>query len=189
MENPMKRILALLLVVVAVLPLSTTAEAARARVVRRGPRATVVVRPGFPVRRKLPAVYVRAPRAAVRVTPRVYLPGLVFGAAVVSVPVGGGAWRDSEDLDREDGWTEFTLNVDRRGSGLLLQIDKGSAQISFAEVVFENGEAQVIDFSDQTRAKGTYSLLDFKDGRKVDHVRILAKAVTNSAEIGLHLVA
>jgi len=186
----MKRIFALFLLVVSVLPIADTAEAARARVVRRGPRATVVVRPGFPLHRRLPPVYVRAPRVAFRVAPRVYLPHVAFAAVAVSVPAASaGAWRDSEDLDREDGWTEFTLNVDRRGSGLILGIDKGAAQISFAEVVFENGEAQVVDFSDKVRTTGAYSLLDFKDGRKVDHVRIVAKADTRSTEISLHLLA
>jgi hypothetical protein len=190
MENPMKRIFALFLLVVSVLPLATTAEAARSRVVRRGHRATVVVRPGFPLHRRLPLAYIRAPRVAVRVAPRVYLPHVAFAAVAVSAPVASArAWRDSEDLDREDGWTEFTLNVDRRGSGLLLGIDKGAAQISFAEVVFENGDTQVVDFSDKVRATGTYSLLDFKDGRKVDHVRIVAKADTRTTEIALHLVA
>jgi len=57
------------------------------------------------------------------------------------------------------------------------------------EVVFENGEAQVIDFNDSTHRKGLYSLLDFKDGRKVDHIRFVAKADTEDATIRVHLVS
>jgi len=35
---------------------------------------------------------------------------------------------------------------------------------------------------------GIYSLLDFKDGRKVDHVRIVAKASGDSTKIWLDLL-
>jgi hypothetical protein len=193
LEDPMQRILALVVVVLSFVPLVPTAEAARrVRVVHRGHRTTTVtVHRGFPIRRTLPHVYVHAPRVAVRVTPRLFLPGVVFGATVVTALPAPGArvWREAEVLDREEGWEEFTLNVDRRGSGLLLEIDKGPAQISFAEVVFENGEAQVVDFNDRVHRQGVYTLLDFKDGRKVDHVRLVAKADGPSAEIALHLLS
>ena len=167
--------------------IATGANAARPRrVVVRGPRGHVVVRAGFPIHRALPNVVVRS-GAAIRVAPRVYLAPVVFRAAVVGLPATT-AWRKSEVLDRDDGWTDFTMNIDRRGSGLVLQVDRGAAQISFAEVVFENGDAQVIDFNDSAHARGAYTLLDFKDGRKVDHVRIVAKAATDVTEITLHLL-
>lgn len=177
-------------VFVLALVLSTvTADAARVRVTHKGPRGrrtTVTVRTGFPIHRTLPQVVVR-PAPVVRVGPHVYLAPVTFGAVVVANPAGNHVWGGSEELEREDGWTDFTLNVDRRGDKLFLQIDRGAAEISFAEVVFENGEAQVIDFNERTYAKGTYSLLDFKDGRKVDHVRVVAKAQTKETEITLHL--
>ena len=152
-------------------------------------RVHVTVRPGFPIRRTLPTVVVR-PGPVVRVTPRVYLPAVAFGAIVVASlpPANARVWASSEVLEDEDGWTDFTMNVDRRGTGLLLDIDRGAAQISFAEIVFENGDAQVVDFNDKVHARGIYSLLDFRDGRKVDHVRIVAKADTDAAQIRLHLL-
>ena len=55
-------------------------------------------------------------------------------------------------------------------------------------MVFENGETQVVDFNDRAHARGVYQLLDFKDGRKVDHVRIVAKAAGDDTQITLHLV-
>ena len=126
----------------------------------------------------------------VRVTPRVYLAPVAFTAVAVSVPVATSrVWTSSEVLEREDGWTDFTLNVDHRGRNMVLEIDRGAAQISFAEVVFDNGDAQVVDFNDRVHATGVYSLIDFKDGRKVDHVRIVAKADTNKSVIQLHLVS
>ena len=168
-----------------------TADAARVRVVHRGPhRTTVVVHRGFPLHRALPAVVVRTPAVAVRVAPRVYLAPVVFTAAVIATlpPPAARPWTAAEVLDRDEGWTDFTMNVDRRGTGLLMQIDRGAAQVSFAEVVFENGDTQVVDFNDHVHRTGTYSLLDFRDGRKVDHVRIVAKADTNESEIRLHLL-
>jgi hypothetical protein len=185
----MKRVIAITLLAAAL----STAEADAARrtkVVVRGPRAHVTVRSGFPIRRTLPHVVVR-PAPAIRVTTRAYLPPVIFGSVVVASTPAANArvWSDDEELDREDGWSDFTMNVDKRGGRLLLQIDEGAAQISFAEVVFDNGEAQVVDFNDKTYRRGVYSLLDFKDGRKVDHVRVVAKAASGSSEITLHLAS
>ena len=181
-----------LLAAMVVLPVANDANAARVvrttRVTRHGVTHTrVTVRPGFPLHRTLPAVVVRP--YTVRVAPRVYLAPVVFtAAAVAAIPSSPQNWRGSETLDREDGWTDFTMDVDRRGGRMLLEIGPGAAQISFAEVVFENGETQVVDFNDRVHARGTYSLLNFANGRKVDHVRVVAKADTASAGISLHLV-
>ena len=179
----MKRVFVLVLVLVAL-----TADAARVRVTHRGPRGrrtTVTVHRGFPIHRTLPNVVVRGP--VVRVAPAVYLSPVVFTAAVVATVPHGQVWRGAEELEREDGWTDLTMNVDARGDKMYLQIDRGAAQISFAEVVFENGEAQVVDFNDRVYGKGVYSLLDFRNGRKIDHVRIVAQAETKETEITLHL--
>lgn len=179
-----------LLIVAFAAVLASAADAARVRVVHRGHRTRVTVRRGFPIVRPLPHVYVRAPRVAVRVAPRVYLPPVAFGAAVVVAPKGDvQVWREGEQLDADDEWTDFTLNVDRRGSKLLLEVQDGPAQISFAEVVFDNGDTQVVDFADGVHPPGLYSLLDFENGRKVDHVRVVAKAEDDASEISLRLLS
>lgn len=98
-------------------------------------------------------------------------------------------WEDSESLDRRDGWTEVFLDVDRRGRALYLDISEGSAQVSFAEVVFENGESRVVDFSDRRQRVGLYPLLDFRDGRRVDHVRLIARATGRETEIGVRMAS
>lgn len=187
----MKRLVVIaLLATTALLTIPVETEAARARV-RRGPRGRVhvTVRPGFPIRRTLPSVVVR-PAPVVRVAPRAYLGAVAFTAVAVSLPQRDvRVWTGVETLDREDGWTDFTMNVDRRGTRLLLDIENGGAQISFAEVVFENGNAQVVDFNDRVHRSGVYSLLDFADGRKVDHVRIVAKPQNDATQIRLHLVS
>jgi hypothetical protein len=184
-----KRFVIIALLVSSVLP-AGVAEARRPRVVVRGPRAHVVVRAGFPIHRSLPQVVVRqAP--VVRVAPRVYLAPVAFTGVVLTAlpPANVRVWSAGESLDREDGWTDFTMNVDRRGSRLVMEIENGPAQISFAEVVFENGDTQVVDFDEKIQHRGVYSLVDFRDGRKVDHVRVVARPTGDSTRIALHLVS
>jgi hypothetical protein len=187
----MQRRIATGLVLVSFLAVGAAAEAARVRVARRPHRTVVTVHRGFPLRRTLPRVVVRGPVVAVRVTPRVFLPPLVFRPVVVAVaPLPNVVrWQGSEGLEKDDEWTEFTLNVDRRGGALLLEIDDGPARISFVEVVFENGEAQVVDFDDKRQAEGRYTLLEFRDGRQVDHVRIVARAEAKESEIWVRLLS
>ena len=53
--------------------------------------------------------------------------------------------------------------------------------------MFGNGEAQVVDFGEKTHGAGLYSLLDFRDCRHVDHVRILARAKSDDARVVLRM--
>jgi hypothetical protein len=172
--------------------LASSAEARRrVTVVHRPHHTRVVVHRGFPLHRTLPHVYVRAPRFTVRVAPRVFLPAVVFGAAIVAAEVGAEAaiWHASESLEKDDEWTELMLDADKSGRRLLLEVGQGPAAISFAEVVFANGETQVVDFDEKVRAPGLYSLLDFKEPRKVDHVRVVAKAEGDQTAISLRLLS
>jgi hypothetical protein len=179
---------------VATVLLSTAADAARVvrtRTTRGGKtRVRVTVRPGFPIRRTLPNVVVR-PGPVIRVAPRTYLGAVAFTAIAVAAlpPANVRVWSNAENLDRAEGWTDFTFDVDKRGERLLLEIDRGAAQISFAEVVFENGETQVVDFNERVQPRGMYSLLDFRDGRKVDHVRVVARAEGAESTLRVHLVS
>lgn len=185
----MKRFVLAAMLALMTVEIAAPAFAAR-RVVRRGPhRKVVVVHRTFPLRRALPVVVVRPARVRrVLVAPRVYLAPVVWTAAVITAATAGDrpAWEDSEKLVRDDDWTEFTLNADARGTKLYLQID-GSADLNFAEVMFANGDVQVVDFEEKTHKSGLYSLLDFKDGRKIDHVRMVARARSDEARIVLRL--
>jgi hypothetical protein len=186
----LKRFFALALLVVLASAELHAARVTRVRTHRgRVTRVHVAVRPGFPIRRTLPHVVVR-PTTVVRVTPRVYLGATAFTAVAIASlpPANARAWTAEENLDNEDGWTDFTMNFDRRGTALLLEVERGPAQISFAEVVFDNGDAQVVDFDERTQTRGVYSLLNFRDGRKVDHVRVVAQAKGDETRITLHLV-
>ena len=180
METHMKRfasyLLAALLGLSIVLP--SLAEARRVRVVHRG----------HPIRRAMHSVVYRRPNVVIRVAPAVFLPLVVWAPVVVARPAADVlAWQDSETLFSEEEWAETVFDSDQRGRKLFLEVQSGKVQFDFAEVVFENGDTQVVDFNEKSHGTGFYSLLDFKDGRKVDHVRLIARAKTDEAKVALVL--
>ena len=163
-------------------------------------RAPVVLPPGWPLKRPPRHVVVRPPRPVghhpVRVAPRLYLPPIIFGGVVIGVRGPGGyyvggysreglVWQDGETLYRQDEWTEFTLDCNTRGSKLWFEVSRGRIQVDWAEVVFENGEVQVVEFPERMMAPGLYQLLDFRDGRRVSHVRMVAKTTSTEAKLKL----
>ena len=168
-----------------------SAQRRRVVVVRRGPvrRTTIVVRPGHPIRRVLPTtVVVRPARTTVVVgRPLVFLPAVVWRPAVVTLPPRERLlWEESEALAKEDDWVDCNFGVDKRGGALYLEID-GTAQLNFAEVTFDNGNVQVVDFEDKEQKAGVYQVLDFADGRIVKTVRVLAKSNTDESTLTLYL--
>jgi hypothetical protein len=190
----MKRFMrgSLLTVLLIVIAAPVDLMAGRRVVVRRGHvvRTTVVVRPGHPLRRALPAVVVRPARVAVAVTaPLVFLPLVAWHPAVVTLPPRERLlWQDAETIAKDEDWVDCNFGVDRRGDALLLEI-QGRAQVNFAEVTFENGNVQVVDFAENTRGSGIYPLLDFADGRRVKTVRIVARAKSNEAKLTVYMRA
>ncbi len=187
----MKRLIPLLLIAILGVSIVEPAFAARRVVVKRGAhrRTTVVVHRNWPLRRAHRAVVVRPARVAWRVAPAVFLPLVVWtGVVVASAPARDIlVWEDGETLSKDEDWTEFSLNCDSRGTQLWLEVAEGKAQFDWAEVVFENGDTRVVDMKEWTRGPGHYALLDFKDGRKVDHVRIVARAKSDEARVVLKM--
>ena len=96
-------------------------------------------------------------------------------------------WEDGETLSKSEDWTEFTLGCGSNGRQLWLQIQSGRAQFDWAEIVFDNGDAQVVDFAEKTHGPGMYCLFDAVRGRKVDHVRVLARARSDEAKVMLQM--
>lgn len=187
----MKRILSIVLLLVLGLQFAEPAFARRVVVRHKHKRTTVVVHRGWPLRRPARVVVVRPARVVVRVRPALYLAPVVFTGVLVVSNVSATnnvlVWQDGETLEKGDDWTEFTLNADSRGTRLWMEIRSGKVQADWAEVVFENGDAQVVDFSERTHGPGLYSLLDFRDGRKVDHVRMVARAKSDEARVVLKM--
>jgi len=165
-------------------------------VVRRAPAVT---HRNWPLKRAPRPVIVRPPRVVnrVRIAPQIFLPPIVFGGVVVSgrhergnVRVRGYSrdslvWQDRETLYREDEWTEFTLDCNARGTKLWFEVNEGRVQVDWAEVVFENGEVQVVEFPERSMGPGLYDLIDFRDGRRVDYVRMVAQASSREARLSL----
>jgi len=96
-------------------------------------------------------------------------------------------WADSETLYREEEWVEFTLDCKARGERLWFEVRDGRARLDWAEVVFEDGEVQVIDFSERSIGPGVYPLLEFRNYRRVDHVRMVAAATTREVQLILRM--
>ncbi len=158
--------------VIAAVLLVATAASLEAAV-----RVSVRLGAGHPLARPGRTVVVRE-RPAVAARERiVWAPPVVFAPRVVVAPAREMlVWEDSEVLHRNEEWVDSSLNVNNRGRQLFLRLD-GRAQVDFVEVHFHNGQAQVVDFKDNvTMEPGTYSLLDFADGRHVDFVRVVARA-------------
>jgi hypothetical protein len=179
------------IVVLSALGVEDAAAQRRRVVVRRGPvrRTTIVVRPGHPIRRVLPTtVVVRPARTTVVVrAPLVFRPAIVWVPAVVVLPAREQlVWEDSESFEKDEEWVDSNFGVDRSGRALLLQVD-GRARLSFAEVTFENGDVQVVDFDDTTHDPGLYELLDFRDGRRVMTVRVLARSESPETTLSVYL--
>lgn len=168
--------------------MTPAALAARRVVVKR---THVVVRPGHPIARAVNRhVVVRPARRTVVVgAPLVFLPVVAFTAAVVALPARERLlWQDAETIHRNEEWVESNFGVDERGDALFLQID-GRAELDFADVTFENGEVQAVDFNEQTYGNGIHRLLDFRGRRRVKTVRLVARAKSPSATFRLYLSA
>ncbi len=172
---------------------STEAFGQRRRVVvRSAPHSVrttrVVVRPGHPIQRALPAAVVRPAHNTVVVrAPLVYLPALAWRSTVVTLPVRERlVWQDSETIARDEEWVDANFGIDASGDALFLDIG-GKAKLNFAEVTFANGNVQVVDFNEQTHGSGLYKLLDFADGRHVSTMRLLAKSESANTRLTVYL--
>ena len=157
---------------------------------RRPPRRVVVsVHKGFPLRRPLRHVVIHPVRVSVRVVPARFLPAVFWsGVVIASAPRADIlVWEDAEILNRDEDWAEFTLNCDNTGTRVWAEVAAGRVQFDWAEIVFANGDAQVVDMKEWERGTGYYELFDFRAGRKVDHVRMVARAVSSEAKIALKM--
>lgn len=161
----------------------------RRTVVVRRPHTTLVVRPGHPIRRVLPAAVVVHPaRVAVAVrAPLLFLPAMMWTAAVVSLPPRERlVWQDTESIAKDEGWVDSNFGIDGTGDALFLDIN-GKAKLNFAEVTFANGNIQVVDFNEKTHKTGIYKLMDFTGDRHVMTVRILTKSESDSTRLAVYL--
>ncbi len=167
-------------------PAAAWAQRRRRVVVRR---RRVVLRPGHPILRAANrTVVVRAPRRAfVVAAPLVFLPVVAFAAAVAVLPARERLlWQDTETIHRDEEWVESNFGIDERGDALYIEV-RGRAELDFADVSFENGEVQVVDFKERTYESGIYGLLDFPGRRNVKTVRLVARSKSEDTTFQLYL--
>lgn len=143
-------------------------------------RVHIAIGAGHPVRRPLPTVVVRTP--VVLPARIVYAPTVVWAPRPVRTLPARFEWEDAETLRRDEDWVESNLSVNTQGREIFLRTT-GRVQINFAEVMFRNGQVQVIDFDERILTPGTHPLLDFKDGRHVETVRLVARARSREARV------
>ena len=152
-------------------------------------RTSVRVPSNFPIRTSHRWVTVYPSRRSVDRQPTRYLPTTTFSQVYRSASNQPSPnrlrWVDGERLRARDGWTELNLSANSRGDMLWLSVRNRPAQIDWAEVVFENGAARVVDFRDRVLDPGTYPLFDFHDGRAIDHVRFVARSPRGRSQLGL----
>lgn len=170
-------------------PEVAVAQRPRRRVVVRRPRTRIVVHPRHPIRRAAALnVVVHPPRRVVAVTaPLVFLAAVASTAVAVSLPPRERlVWQDTETFDREEEWAEANFGVDDRGDALFLEVD-GRVRLNFADVTFDNGEVQVVDFDERLQGSGVYGLYNFPGVRHVKTVRLVARAESDEATLRLYL--
>ena len=89
-------------------------------------------------------------------------------------------------IQSDEDWVDLNFGVDDCGDALFMEID-GRAQLNFAEVTFDNGDVQVVDFEEHPRPAGVCKVLDFRDGRRVLTVRLLARSPAGQTRFRLFL--
>ncbi len=182
------RIIAALLLAVAALSCRTSASVGEQRDSSRDStsRSRVEATRGWPLRRPLPPVMVHPARRSTIVVPDEFLTPVRWADAIATPPSEAIVWLDSQTLRRRDDWTEFTLDVRGSARRLYFDVDR-EVQLEFAEVVFANGEAQVVDFARRLPDPGMYTLIAFGDRRRIDHVRMVARAMSPEARVVLQM--
>ena len=144
-----------------------------------------------PKNRRLPGIVPRKGSPAVgsvqRVAPVVFLPVLIAPVVLIALPAPDAVvWQEGEGLAPDDQWADTTWDVDAPGNALVMNID-GQVALDYAEIVFDDGTTQVVDFQSTTMNPGVYSLLDFSEERGVNNVRLVAQALTPTALVNLRL--
>lgn len=187
----MRKVLASLVCVLFLLPAIGSAANGPDPAQRRNPprRAVVVVHKNFPVKRPPRNVVVRPLRRPFRVLPARFLPPVVWAGVLVTAAPARNVliWEDGDTLSQDEEWTELGLNCENTGTRLWLEVVSGRARFDWAEIVFESGDAQVVDMQEWERGPGYYELATFGGARLVDHVRLVARAASPQARVVLRL--
>jgi hypothetical protein len=107
---------------------------------------------------------------------------------VVAAPWPGDVtWQDSQRLDDPMMWAETDFDVNGSGENLVLAVD-GDVALDWAQIVFSDGETEVVDFRNSRTSTGSYGLWNWGENRQVDHIRVMARPVVPGSSVGVQLV-
>jgi hypothetical protein len=193
LEAAVRRITIVIGFVVACLLALPLGAAARKSAGRHfGARATALVfAEDWPLAAAVRAAIVHPARTDIKVVGATFLEPVPFAETRVVATAAPSrdaiVWEDGETLLKDEDWTQFTLGCDSRGGRMWLEIQTGKVQFEWAEVVFQTGESQVVEFSEKVQTPGLFSLLDVPNGKIVDHVRVLARAKSDEAKVIVRL--
>ena len=90
----------------------------------------------------------------------------------------------SESIAREDGRRILSFPIDESAAGLSVRIS-GRVEFERADIGFPDGTIQSVDASGLHRESGTYALADFDNDRAVSWVRLVVRARSRSARVGV----
>jgi hypothetical protein len=92
----------------------------------------------------------------------------------------------TQNLGLEEGWRPIGFSVGEPVSGLYLRV-WGRVQFDRAEIVFRDGELEVVDLRQCVRSGGLYVLTEFDARREVMGVRMVVRARSDFAYVALKL--
>jgi hypothetical protein len=96
----------------------------------------------------------------------------------------GLVWENSQNLNPRQGWQRVTLWVGDPASAVYFEVVSGTIEFDRAEVVFENGQRQLIDMNG-VRGPSRFPVARFNGTRNVDRVIVMARPRTYGARLGV----
>jgi hypothetical protein len=90
----------------------------------------------------------------------------------------------SESIAREDGRRILSFPIGESAAGLFVRIS-GRVEFERADIGFPDGSVQSVDAYGLHRDSGTYALADFDNDRAVSWVRLIVRARSRSARVGV----
>lgn len=90
----------------------------------------------------------------------------------------------SESIMRDDGRRVLDFPIGEEAAGLFIRIS-GRVEFERADIGFPDGSVQSVDAYGLNRDTGTYALADFDNTRPVSWLRLVLRARSRSARVGV----
>jgi len=114
--------------------------------------------------------------------------GLALARALAALPPGVPEWRPDVDLEARQGRRVIEFTPDELAAGLYLQV-AGRVEFEHIDFALDDGTVRSVDAFGEVRTPGLYQVAEFDGSRRVLWVRVLARALSRRAGLGLRLGA